>query len=243
MLGIIGAMETEVSGIISELEGITTKEVAGMTFNKGILNGKEVVVVKCGIGKVNAGVCVQILVDCFNVDAVINTGVAGSLSNEIDILDIVISDRVVQHDMNVTALGYRQGQIPGNEKHYWEADEKLKGMAVTAANEVSKSKVTFADTDCDMANFKIHIGGVATGDLFVNDAKTKDKIVSEFDSVCAEMEGGAIAQVCDLNNIPFLIIRAISDKADGSSHMDYREFEEKAAKNSIKLIHAFVNEL
>lgn len=223
MLGIIGAMEIEVAALIDAME-ISKKETqAGMTFCCGKIEGKDVVVVKSGIGKVNAAICTQILIDDFDVDAVVNTGVAGSLNNDIDICDIVVSTKAQQHDMDVTALGYDRGIIPDMEKSVFEADSKLIDLA----------KKSVKDAGLEINVFE---GKVLSGDQFIGTEEAKNFLKKEFAGDCAEMEGAAIAHTASLNGVPFIVIRAISDKADGGAEMDYPTFEKKAAKNSISLM-------
>lgn len=223
MLGIIGAMDEEVAKIKERMTGTEVTTITGMDFCKGVLSGTPVVVVRSGIGKVNAAVCTQILVDIFHVDAVINTGIAGSLKTEIDIGDIVLSTDVLHHDMDATGFGYPAGQIPRMDTLSFAADEKL-------LQEVKKI--------CEQVNPEIHVhtGRVVSGDQFISERAVKDKIVSWTKGYCTEMEGAAIAQTAYLNQIPFLIVRAISDKADDSATMDYAEFEAKAIEHTVNLI-------
>lgn len=223
MLGIIGAMDIEVDSLKNEMERPQITTVAGMDFYQGIIGEKEVVVVKCGIGKVNAAMCTQILIDRFDVQAVINTGVAGSLNNDIDICDIVISTKAQEHDMDVTPLGYDKGVIPGMEDSVFEAEASLIQLA--------KKSAISAELPV-----KIFEGKIVSGDQFIGTHEAKAVLRAEFDGDCAEMEGAAIAHVANLNQIPFLIVRAISDKADGGAEMDYPTFEKKAAANSIALL-------
>lgn len=203
--------------------------VAGMDFFQGTLNGKEVVVVRSGIGKVNAAVCTQVLADRFQVSAIINTGIAGSLKKEINIGDIVLSTDTVQHDMDATGFGYPVGQIPQMKEFSFQADEKLRALAAECCLKVNP-------------DIQVFQGRVVSGDQFVSDKVKKNWLTETFHGFCTEMEGAAIAQASYLNHIPFLIIRAISDKADDSATMDYSEFEEKAAKHSVNLILAIVQE-
>lgn len=223
MLGIIGAMDVEVAEVKAVMQDVEVKTMAGMDFYKGILKGKEVVVVRSGIGKVNAAVCTQILVDHYDVEAVINTGIAGSLKNEIEIGDVVLSTDTVQHDMDATGFGYPVGQIPQMEEFSFPADEALIKLAEKCCKEVNPEIGVFT-------------GRVVSGDQFVSDQVKKDWIAETFGGFCTEMEGAAIAQAAYLNKVPFLIIRAISDKADNSATMDYDEFEEKAVRHSVNLI-------
>lgn len=201
-----------------------------MVFYKGTLSGKDVVIVRSGIGKVNAAVCTQILADHFNVDYVINTGIAGSLKAEIDIADVVLSSDVLHHDMDATGFGYAPGQIPRMDVLSFKADERLIDIAKTACRKV-------------VPEIGVHVGRVVSGDQFISDKQVKDRIVKNFEGYCTEMEGAAIAQTAYLNQIPFLILRAISDKADDSATMDYPAFEKKAIANSVKIIKEMVAEI
>ena len=230
MIGIIGAMDEEVQQIVDVMEIEKIEEKASMTFRKGNLNGTEVVIVRSGIGKVNAAVCTQILVDDFNVDYVINTGIAGSLKAEINIGDVVISDDVLHHDMDATGFGYAMGQIPRMDTLSFKADEKLITLAKESCEEVIPQVGVFQ-------------GRIVSGDQFISDKKVKENIVSNFEGYCTEMEGAAIAQTAYLNKVPFLIIRAISDKADDSATMDYPTFEAQAIKNSVLLLKELVTKL
>lgn len=223
MIGIIGAMEEEVAALKAEMEVEEVLEKASMSFAKGRLCGKDVVVVRSGIGKVNAGICAQILVDVFGVDALINTGVAGSLDADIDIGDMVISTDAVQHDMDTTIFGDPLGQIPRLDTFSFPADAKLIEAARLANEEVNKDIHTFT-------------GRVVSGDQFIAGEEKKDYLVRTFDGKCAEMEGAAIAQAAYLNKVPYVIVRAISDKADNSAVMDYPTFEKHATEHSQKLL-------
>jgi adenosylhomocysteine nucleosidase len=229
-IGIIGAMDEEVSILKGQMQDVTVKKVASMEFYEGKLLEKEVVVVRCGIGKVNAAVCTQILADLFQVDAVINTGVAGSLRNEIDIADIVISTDTLQHDMDATGFGYPAGVIPRMEQSIFKADERLVELAKEVCSEV-------------VPEVGVHTGRVVSGDQFISDTEKKAWLAKNFEGYCTEMEGAAIAQTAYLNQIPFLIIRAISDKADHSAEMTYKDFEEIAIRNTVKLLNGLVQRL
>ena len=221
-IGIIGALEVEVAILKEKMEDVRIIKKASMDFYEGILAGKKVVVVRSGIGKVNAGICAQILADVFSVDAIINTGIAGSLNKNINIGDIVLSTDVVQHDMDATGFGYRKGQIPQMPVFFFNADDNLRRLAAEVCKEVNP----------DIQVFK---GRIASGDQFVCDQDVKNRIVSEFSAYATEMEGAAIGQAAYLNEIPFLVVRAISDKADGSAQMDYSEFEKAAVDHSVRL--------
>ena len=177
---------------------------------------------RSGIGKENAGICAQILADVFSVDAIINTGIAGSLNKNINIGDIVLSTDVVQHDMDATGFGYRKGQIPQMPVFFFNADDNLRRLAAEVCKEVNP-------------DIQVFEGRIASGDQFVCDQDVKNRIVSEFSAYATEMEGAAIGQAAYLNEIPFLVVRAISDKADGSAQMDYSEFEKAAVDHSVRL--------
>ena len=221
-IGIIGAMEVEVAILKEKMEDVRIIKKASMDFSEGILAGKKVVVVRSGIGKVNAGICAQILADVFSVDAIINTGIAGSLNKNINIGDIVLSTDVVQHDMDATGFGYRKGQIPQMPVFFFNADDNLRRLAAEVCKEVNP-------------DIQVFEGRIASGDQFVCNQDVKNRIVSEFSAYATEMEGAAIGQAAYLNEIPFLVVRAISDKADGSAQMDYSEFEKAAVDHSVRL--------
>ena len=221
-IGIIGAMEAEIAILKEKMEDVRIIKKASMDFYEGMLAGRKAVVVRSGIGKVNAGICAQILADVFSAEAIINTGIAGSLNKDINIGDIVLSTDVVQHDMDATGFGYRRGQIPQMSASYFEADEKLRKLAAEVCREVNP-------------DIQVFEGRIASGDQFICDQVVKNNIVSEFSAYATEMEGAAIGQAAYLNEIPFLVIRAISDKADGSAQMDYSEFEKAAIEHSVKL--------
>ena len=229
-VGIIGAMEQEVARLKEVMENVSITTRAGMDFYEGVLEGKKVVVVQSGIGKVNAGMCTQILADLFQVEAVINTGVAGSLRAEINIGDIVVSTDALQHDMDARAFGYDPGQIPRVDTLSFKADEKMLSLAKECCEKVNPEIGVFT-------------GRVVSGDQFISDKEKKKWLTDTFAGYCTEMEGAAIAQVCYFNHIPFLIVRAISDKADGSAHMDYAEFEMAAIEHSVKLTVRMIQEL
>lgn len=230
MLAVIGAMDEEVSRIKEVMTDVVIETRAGMEFNRGKLVGKDAVVVRCGIGKVNAGMCAQILVDCYQADMIINTGIAGSLQAKINIGDIVLSEDALQHDMDATGFGYPMGVIPRMEQSVFKADEKLISIAEAACKRVNPE-------------IGVHVGRVVSGDQFISDKDKKNWLIETFHGYCCEMEGAAIAQAAYLNQVPFLIVRAISDKADDSATMDYSEFEAKAIIHSVNLILEIVRNL
>lgn len=215
-LGIIGAMAVEIATLKEKMEDLTASTRAGMEFCEGKLQGVPAVVVQSGVGKVNAAMCTQILCDCFSVTHMVNTGVAGSLSAQLDIGDLVVSRDVMHHDMDCNYVGYPIGQVPGMDVLAFPGDEKLIHAAFAAAE------------SCNPGHTKI--GRVASGDQFVAGNELKERIFSNTQALCTEMEGAAIAHTAYRNSVPFVIVRAISDKADDSAHMDYPTFEAIAAK-------------
>ena len=217
-LGIIGAMTVEVDIIKENLTDMHCTERAGIEFCEGKLKGLPVVVAQCGVGKVNAAMCVQIMCDCFGVTHIVNTGVAGSLSNALDIGDFVVSKNAIYHDFTCQAINpaYIVGQVPGLPVRFFEADEALRNAAFAAAEKIYPGHT--------------RIGTVASGDQFVSDKTVKNQIVENTGALCTEMEGASIAHTAWRNAVPFVIIRAISDKADDSAQMDYPTFEAMAAK-------------
>ena len=229
-IGIIGAMEVEVATLKSNMTVKNTVKKASMEFYEGTIGNTEVVVVRSGIGKVNAGICVQILINLFGVTHVINTGIAGSLNADINIGDIVLSTDACYHDVDVTVFGYKKGEIPQIGAATFEADKALR----------EKAKASIKKAAPDIGVFE---GRVCSGDQFISSAEVKDAIIKEHGGLCTEMEGAAIAQASYLNNTPFLIIRAISDKADGGAEVDYPTFEAKAAKDCAAIVMEIIAEL
>ena len=229
-IGIIGAMDEEVAELKRDMEVKSTTTMASMEFLEGTILGKDVVIVRSGIGKVNAAVCAEILAGIFHVDALINTGIAGSLNAKIDIGDIVISSDVLHHDMDATGFGYPVGQIPRMDVLSFTADDTL---------------IQLAKKVCEQVNPEIHThtGRIVSGDQFISDKAVKEKIISNFEGYCTEMEGAAIAQTAYLNQIPFVILRAISDKADDSATVDYPAFEKKAIEHSVNLVKGMLEKL
>ena len=230
MIGIIGAMEEEISNLKSHMQVEEVQTIAGMSFFKGAVKGIELVLVRSGIGKVNAGICTQILASVYGVDTVINTGIAGSLNADIDIGDIVVSTSLVQYDVDARNFGYKLGEIPRMNIVEFPADKYL----------IDKTQSAFDSLDLGI---KLYKGMVATGDKFVSEDSLKAEIISNFHAYCVEMEGAAIAQTAMLNNMACVVIRAISDKADNSANVDYRSFEAKAIENMSKISLALVDSL
>ena len=226
MIGIIGAMTVETSAIVDMLENKKTEIISGREYHSGTLFGRDAVVCTCGIGKVFSAICAEAMILNYHPDILINTGVAGALSDTLSVTDVVISSAVVQHDMDTSPIGDPVGLISGINKIYFEADKK----AADKLEDIVRG-----------LGIRAERGVVASGDQFIAGKEAKDKIKSLFpDAACCEMEGGAIGHCAYVNGVPFVVVRAISDKADGTGSMDYLEFCDVAAKNSIKVISEFV---
>ena len=226
-IGIIGAMEEEVTSLKEALTESKTNTIAGMEFCEGKLDNVDVVVVQCGMGKVNSGICANILINQFDCTSIINTGVAGSLDNQIDIGDIVVSVDACQHDFTVEAIGFEKGEIPYTGLSAFPADETMRKKAVEAVHAA-------------VPEVQVFEGRVCTGDQFISSKEQKELIKSNFGGMCCEMEGGAIAQACFLNDTPFVIIRAISDKADDSEEKNYEVFKKEAAEHCVSVVHYMI---
>jgi len=215
-LGIIGAMTVEVALLKENMENMAVSTHAGMEFCEGKLNGLDAVVVQCGVGKVNAAMCAQILCSVFGVTHLVNTGIAGSLNAQLDIGDLVVSRDAMYHDFDCVHFGYELGKVPGMDVVAFPADETMVELAFAAAEAVNPGHT--------------RLGRVASGDLFVASREAKEAIIAKTQAWCTEMEGAAIAQTAYRNRVPFVILRAISDKADDSAEMDYPTFEAVAAQ-------------
>lgn len=225
-IGIITAMEEELAVVLKELKNIEKNIISKNTIYKGYLGEKEVVALVCGIGKVNSSIATQILIREYNVDLVINAGVAGGLREDMDMGSIVIGDSLVQYDVDATAFGDKYGQIPRMDTFDFKADEKLINLAKSIADENE--------------NIKAFVGRIVTGDQFLTSQEKVNWLVEEFDGFAVDMESASIAHTCYLNETPFLIIRTISDKGDDSSHADYEENKQNAIDNYLNLIKKLV---
>ena len=230
-LGIIGAMDVEVAKLKENMNNLTVHTRTGMTFFEGVLEGLDAVVVQCGVGKVNAAMCTQILCDCFGVTHVVNTGVAGSLCAQLDIGDLVIGRDAMYHDFDCHVINpnYCVGHVPGMAVLAYPADEDLVNRGFEAAETVNPGHN--------------RIGRVASGDQFICNREQKDAIIQNTGALCTEMEGAAIAHTAWRNGVPFVIVRAISDKADDSAEMDYPTFEAIAAKRCAAVTMALARSL
>ena len=224
-IGIIGALSEEVSGLINSLLEHNSETVSGIEFHTGILEGKRVAVAKCGVGKVFAAICTEAMIIKYSPSLIINSGVGGALAQVLKTADLVIADKLVQHDMDTSPIGDPKGLVSGINKIYFDADARAVSIAKEAA---------------DNFGYPALVGTVATGDKFIADKEDKHCIVSDFSAVACEMEGAAVAHTAYVNNTPFIVIRAISDSADGDATMDYLEFLPIAAKKSTALTLALV---
>ena len=226
-IGIIGAMDLELTELKAAAEITGSETLAGMEFCTGTLGGKEIVIVKSGIGKVNAGVCTQLMITHFGAACVINTGVAGALDSDLNIGDIVISTDAVQHDLDVTPIGFAKGEVPYTGLYAFPADGMLRQKALEAVEHVANGS-------------DIYEGRVCSGDQFIASREKKQEILDNFGGLCCEMDGAAIAQVCYLNQVPFVIIRAISDRADHAEEINYASFAAITARRSAAIVKAMI---
>lgn len=222
--GIICAEEKEIALLLENVKNKKEVKIADRIFVEGTLEGKDVAVVQCGNGKVCASMATQILIDCFDVSHLICIGVAGGIDESLQVEDIVIATDAVQHDYNITALGATQGYMDGTNRYEatrYFADKDLSASVKEAA---------------EKCGCHVLMGTVASGDLFIGASKTKNTLRREFGAVAAEMEGAAMAQVAEANGVPFVIVRAISDLADGSAKLSFRELIEKASKTAVNIL-------
>ena len=222
MFGLIGAMEDEIAGIRAALSDVKEAHYAGLTFYTGTYHAQSCVLVRAGVGKVNAALCTQALIDHFPVTAVINTGIAGGLDSRLQIGDLVLCTDAVEHDMDAVSFGYAPGQIPQMDVFSFSASAPLRALAKEVAAEL-------------LPELSCLEGRILTGDQFVSSHEKKAELIRTFDGACCEMEGAAIAHVCHMNGLPFLIVRAISDNADNAASIDYPTFEKAAIAHSVKL--------
>lgn len=226
-IGIIGAMDEEIQHILDSMENYKIGKKAGISFYSGKFNGYDIVLCKSGVGKVNASVCTQILIDEFQATHIIFTGVAGAVNPELKIGDIVVSTDCVQHDMDVTALGFKLGEIPYTEVSVFKADPALVDLAISASKEIVHDR-------------KIVSGRILSGDQFIASRDKVRFLHDELQGFCTEMEGAAVGQVCSMNEIPFVIIRSMSDQADGSADVNFLEFTKLASKNSYEIVNEMI---
>lgn len=225
-IGIITAMSEEFTVIEELMKNIEVIEKHNLKFYCGLINKKEVALVQCGVGKVNSARATQMMIDIFNIEYIINVGVAGSLNEKLEIGDIVIGEKLVQHDFDTTACGDEKGYITGVGKNFI-SDINL----IEKCNKIIKANLN---------DINIKVGTIATGDVFCQETFLKNEIIKEFNADCVEMEGGAIAQVCTLSNIPFIVIRSISDKPNGHNNIDFKKYVVSSSKKFSKLIELLI---
>lgn len=228
MIGIIGAMKIEVDEIASKIENKHTETVSGIEYIKGTLFGKDVVCAVAGVGKVNAAVCAQTMILKYAPDAVINTGVGGSLSKDLHVCDVVVGEYAVQHDFDTSALG--------DEKGFVSTVNVTRFPLSDAVSEKLMASLT-------ALGIRFRRGAIATGDQFISEKPVKDEIARRFSAIACEMEGGAIAHVCLLSGVPCAILRAISDGADEGATLSYQEFAVKAANQSVRALFHYLENL
>ena len=223
-IGVIGAMQMEIDNLKESMENIKTETISGVTFVSGTIGDKEVVAAVSGIGKVFAAICTEAMILTYHVDMIVNIGVAGTLCMELGVLDVAVAYRVVQHDMNTSALGDPVGLLSGLNEIFLPADENMRKLLC----------------EC-LLDKGIHykVGTIATGDLFLHKPEQKEKLNQRFEAIAGEMEGGSIGHVCYVNQVPFAILRSISDGEGGA--MDDATFAEKAALRAIEVVIAFIN--
>ena len=226
-IGIIGAMEVEIASIKEDMNVISAKNIIGLDFFMGTLNNHNIVLVRSGVGKVNAAICTQILIDLYAVDAIINVGVAGAVSPDLHIGDIVISDDLVLHDFDTTVLGDEPGEVIKGER-FFKADDELIKRAFASVERVGSN---------------VSIGRIASGDQFISSPEAKEKIWKLFKAKCCEMEGAAVAHTCHLNKIPFVVIRAISDNAEEGPDINYERFFRESAVKAARIIKDMLDNL
>ena len=226
MIGIIGAMASEVDGLKAIMENVEIDTISSVKFYKGILNNKEVVVAEAGVGKVNAAVTAQTMILRYNTDSIINIGVAGGLDSSLSIGDVVIATKTAEHDMDTTPLGDEMGFITGINRVYMECDQRITDILAECTAELGIHTVK---------------GVIVSGDQFICRNDQREKLIGMFNGAAAEMEGASIGHVCAMNSVPFGVLRAISDGANSDSEMDFPTFAKMAAENSIKIIKMYLS--
>lgn len=226
---IIGAMKEEIELLVQHMDHVTKTTKAGIVYHEGVFYGKQAVVCMTGVGKVNAAVCTQILIDTFGVEAVIFTGVAGALDPQLEIGDLVVSSECMQSDMDVTALGFPLGTIPYQETSIFKADARLVELAMQSCERLFPGKAK--------------LGRVLSADKFITNREEVSHLHQELGGLCTEMEGAALAQVCAMNDVPYVVIRSMSDKADGSADVNFAEFTSLAANHSYRIVEDMMQQI
>lgn len=234
VIAIIGAMDCEIEFLKESLNNLNITKKGSHEIYHGKIGSADVIVAKSGVGKAAAAMTVQFIADIFNPDAIINTGVAGGVSNDLSVGDVVVAEKLVQYDFDVTALGYAKGYMctgaNKNEPTIFMADKNLVEKFVETAKDCYKSG-------------KVHCGIIATGDIFMSDPVRKKEINHQFNAKAVEMEGAAIGQAASANNIPFVVVRVISDLADGQAAESLDNFEKEMAIISSKLVNSLIQQI
>lgn len=228
MIGIIGAMEEEVTILTNKLQNVNETTIAHVKFYKGMLNNKEVVITQSGIGKVKAAISTALLIHEFKPSVIINTGSAGALDETLQVGDVLISDRVIYHDADATAFGYDYGQVPQMPKYY-QSDEGLRQLILKII---------------EQQNLTGKVGLIVSGDSFIGSQELRQQIKTQFpEAMAVEMEATAIAQTCYQFDVPYIVARAVSDLANGQAEISFENFLEKAAVSSSEMVEKLVAEL
>jgi len=226
MIGIIGAMKEEINSFTAHSKIDKKEKIAGLNFYHGSLSGKEVVIVQSGIGKVNAAVASQLLIDKFSVSKVIFTGLAGATGKDVSIGDYVLADGLVQHDFDLTHFGREKGFVPAVGR-ILDTDKELNSLIADVVISLGKERDGFG---------KLHRGVIASGDAFIASSDKIGEIVQEFGAMAVEMEGASVAQVCSMNSIPFAVLRTVSDNADENALVDFQSVLDKASKDEFLIL-------
>lgn len=221
-IGIIGAMSEEVQGFKKRLSNLDEERIGNLVFYTGVMHGKDIVLLETGIGKVNAAIGATLMIEAFDVEEIIFTGVAGGINEDLDLGDVVISRDLIQHDFDTSAFGDKLGVIPRMDNSVFRADDELIELAVNAGKKLNGKKVI--------------VGRILSGDQFIASPEKITFLKKEFNGDCAEMEGAAVGHVCQIFDIPFVVVRTMSDKANSDAHTDYATFMRIAADNSITLV-------
>lgn len=232
-IGIICAMQEEFELISNDIKDKSIIKKLNLEFISGNLNGKKIIGVICGIGKVNSAICTQILISEFQCTHIINSGVAGGINKNVKFKDVVIANDLVQHDVNVCNFGYKLGEIPNIGTYSFKCDDYLLKLAESICKDISNNEI----------NFKFHIGRIVTGDQFISSDELSIKLQNEFNALACEMESAAIAQTCYLNNIPYIIIRSISDSGGNIAGDEFYKFLKDASKNSYLILKQIINRM
>lgn len=225
MIGIIGAMQIEVDNLLKDIENKSMKVISGIEYTQGNLYDKEVVVAKCGIGKVFAALCTQTMILEFNPDMILNTGVAAGIAKETNIGDVVIGNNLVQYDMDTSPIGDPVGMISGIDLVHIPCSENI---------------INKLDIELSKINANHKIGTIATGDKFISSTKETERINTLFGAIAFDMESGAVGQVCYVNDVDYGIIRSISDNGSEDAGQDFMQFAKKAAKISADVVKGFI---